>query len=190
MINANYIESARKEFAYYKQLGERTMAQVPDNQLNWQFNPDTNSIATIVKHLSGNMLSRWTDFLTSDGEKSWRKRDDEFENDLNSREEIMKSWEEGWNVLFVALETITPDDLGRTVYIRNMGHTVIEAVNRQIAHYAYHVGQIVHIGKMIQADKWQSLSIPKGQSTNYNKEKFAKPKHRAHFSDASPESSS
>ena len=183
MINLNYLESAKKEFEYYKQLGERAMAQIPDTQLNWQFNSDTNSVATIVKHLSGNMLSRWTDFLTSDGEKEWRKRDEEFENDINSRNEILKKWNEGWGVLFNTLNSLTVDDLEKTIYIRNMGHRVVEAVNRQIAHYAYHVGQIVHIAKMIQGEKWQSLTIPKGKSGTFNVEKFSLPKRQAHFSE-------
>jgi hypothetical protein len=183
MINSNYLDSARKEFEYYKQLGERTMAQIPDDKLNWQFNTETNSVATIVKHLWGNMLSRWTDFLTSDGEKVWRKRDEEFENDINTREAIMKKWDEGWTILLNTIKSLTADDLGKTVYIRNMGHTVVEAINRQIAHYAYHIGQIVHIGKMIQDDQWKSLSIPRGKSASFNADKFAKPKREAHFSD-------
>lgn len=183
MINLNYLESAKKEFEYYKKLGERAMNQIPDEKLNWQFNSDTNSIATIVKHLWGNMLSRWTDFLTSDGEKGWRKRDEEFENDINSREAMLKKWEEGWQVLFRSLHSLSVEDLEKTVYIRNMGHSVVEAINRQIAHYAYHVGQIVHIAKMIQGDKWQSLTIPKGKSGTFNAEKFSQPKRQAHFSE-------
>ena len=183
MNGSNYLESSKKEFEYYKQLGERTMAQVPDDKLNWQFNESTNSIATIVKHLWGNMLSRWTDFLTTDGEKEWRKRDEEFENDVDSREAVMKLWNEGWDTVLNTMRSLTEADLEKTVYIRNMGHTVVEAINRQIAHYAHHVGQIVHIGKMIQGDQWQSLSIPKGKSASYNAEKFSKPKHQAHFSD-------
>lgn len=183
MINQNYLDSAKKEFAYYKQLGERAMAQVPDERLTWEFNSGTNSIGTIVKHLWGNMLSRWTDFLNSDGEKEWRKRDEEFENDLGTRDAIMKKWEEGWNCLFDSMKSLTAEDLEKTTYIRNSGHTVVEAINRQVAHYAYHVGQIVHIAKMIQGDGWQSLSIPKGKSSSYNNEKFAQPKRREHFND-------
>ena len=172
----------RKSSNIISNWGERSMAQVPDDKLNWQFNETTNSIATIVKHLWGNMLSRWTDFLTTDGEKEWRKRDDEFENDIDSREAVMRMWNEGWDILLNTMRSLTIDDLEKTVYIRNMGHTVVEAINRQIAHYAHHVGQVVHIGKMIQGDQWQSLSIPKGKSASFNAEKFSKPKHQGHFS--------
>jgi hypothetical protein len=129
------------------------------------------------------MLSRWTDFLTSDGEKEWRERDDEFTADLNSRQDMMVKWEEGWGCLFAALNSLTVGDLSREVYIRNMGHSVVEAINRQLAHYAYHVGQIVLIGKIQLGDSWLSLSIPKGKSGEYNQEKFAKPKRKQHFTD-------
>ena len=176
-----YLESARKQFEYYKQLGEKTFAQVPDEALFWQYNPESNSIATIVKHLWGNMLSRWTDFLTSDGEKEWRQRDAEFENDLSSREEMLQKWDEGWTCFFKALDSLREEDLERIVYIRNMGHTVMEAINRQLAHYPYHVGQIVFIGKMVKDSGWTSLSIPRNQSGAYNADKFSQPRHREHF---------
>lgn len=178
----DFLESALKQFEYYKLLGEKSFAQVSDEQLFWQYNQDSNSIATIVKHLWGNMMSRWTDFLTTDGEKEWRNRDDEFENDIHSREEIMKLWNEGWNCLFNAINPLQEEDLGKIVYIRNMGQTVTEAINRQLAHYPYHIGQIVYIARMTAKD-WKSLSIPKGQSNDYNKEKFARPKRRQHFTD-------
>lgn len=176
-----YLTSARKQFEYYKQLGEKTFAQLPDEALFWQYNPESNSIATIVKHLWGNMLSRWTDFLTSDGEKAWRERDAEFENDISSRGEMLQKWEEGWACFFKALDSLREEDLQRIVYIRNMGHTVMEAINRQLAHYPYHVGQIVFIGKMAKDSGWTSLSIPKGQSGTYNAGKFSQPKRREHF---------
>jgi Protein of unknown function (DUF1572) len=179
----DYLESALKQFEYYKMLGEKTIAQVSDEQLFWQFNPECNSIGSIVKHLWGNMLSRWTDFLTTDGEKSWRDRDAEFENDLKTRADVLEKWEAGWSCLFEALRPLTEADLGREIYIRNMGHSVTEAINRQLAHYAYHVGQIVFIGKMVRNDQWMSLSIPRGNSEVYNAEKFAQPKHKEHFTD-------
>ena len=180
MIN-NYLDSARKQFEYYKMLGEKTFGQLADDQLFIQFNEESNSIATIVKHLWGNMLSRWTDFLTTDGEKASRERDAEFENDIKDKVELMEKWNQGWDCLFNALDALTPDQLDKTIYIRNMGHTVMEAINRQLAHYPYHVGQIVFIGKMLNNGKWQSLSIPRGNSQQYNHEKFSQPKHDEHF---------
>jgi len=183
-VSSSYLNSIRKQFEYYKQLGEKTFAQLPDEKLFWQYNPESNSVATIVKHLWGNMLSRWTDFLTSDGEKEWRQRDAEFENDIQSKEELMQKWKEGWACLFAAIDSLTAEDLDRIVHIRNIGHTVVEALNRQLAHYSYHVGQIVFLGKMIQNEEWSSLSIPRGQSEAYNAEKFSKSKHRGHFTDS------
>ncbi|HNA56804.1 MAG TPA: DUF1572 domain-containing protein [Chitinophagales bacterium] len=179
----DYISSVKNQFEYYKMLGEKTFTQVSDEQLFWKFNEESNSIATIVKHLSGNMLSRWTDFFTSDGEKEWRKRDEEFENDIQNREDMLKVWNEGWNCLYHVIDHLTADDLEKIIYIRNQGHSVVEAINRQLAHYPYHVGQIVFIGKMVMDEKWKSLSIPKGNSKAFNKEKFDKPKERRHFTD-------
>lgn len=178
-----YLSSARKQFAYYKLLGEKTFAQLSDEELFWQHNADTNSVATIVKHLWGNMRSRWTDFLTSDGEKAWRDREAEFDNDMRSREAMLAQWEEGWACLFAALDGLTDTDLERIIHIRNEGHTVLEAINRQLAHYPYHVGQIVHIGKMLRGGEWKSFSIPRGGSASFNAEKFSKPRHRGHFTD-------
>ncbi|EAY24978.1 DUF1572 family protein [Microscilla marina] len=180
----NYLESAQKQFEYYKLLGEKTMAQLSDEELFWQANESSNSVAIIGKHLWGNMRSRWSDFLTSDGEKEWRNRDAEFEADIKNREELMQKWEEGWQTVFEALASITVDNFDTTVYIRNMGHTITEAVNRQMAHYAYHIGQLVFLGKLLKGKQWQSLSIAKGKSQVYNQEKFAKPKHREHFTQA------
>ncbi len=182
-MTSEYLHSVKQLFRYYKVLGEKTFDQVNDEQLHYQYNGDSNSMSTIVKHLWGNMMSRWTDFLTADGEKEWRERDAEFYNDINSREDMMSLWNEGWNCLFGALDQLSGGDLTREVFMRNQGHTVIEAINRQLAHYAYHVGQIVYLGKMLTADHWQSLSIPKGQSKAYNAEKFAQPKRRKHFTD-------
>ncbi|RVT75391.1 DUF1572 domain-containing protein [Flavobacterium sufflavum] len=182
-MDINYLESAKKQFEYYKILGDKTFAQIPDEKLFWKFNDESNNIAIIIKHLSGNMLSRWTDFLNSDGEKEWRQRDAEFENDIKTKEELIQKWNEGWDCLFKALNALKEKDLSKTIYIRNQGHSVTEAINRQLAHYPYHVGQIVFIGKMICNEKWTSLSIPKGNSTNYNAEKFSKPKHNEHFTE-------
>lgn len=179
----DYLDSVKKQFEYYKLLGEKTFAQLTDEQLFYQVNPESNSIATIVKHLWGNMLSRWTDFLHADGEKEWRNRDAEFENDIITRQALLDKWDAGWKCLFDALNGLTADDLGTIIYIRNMGHTVAEAINRQLAHYPYHVGQIVFIGKMVCDEGWASLSIPKGQSTEYNADKFSQPKRKAHFTD-------
>ena len=182
-MKTDYLNSIKKQFEMYKVLGEKAMAQVPDDKLFWQYNDDSNSIATIVKHISGNMLSRWTDFLTTDGEKEWRNREAEFDSDIKSRDALMALWNEGWACLFTAVDQLTEEDLERIVYIRNMGHTVTEAINRQLTHYPYHVGQIVFIAKMTCGNNWASLSIPRGDSQKYNEEKFAKPKHQEHFAD-------
>lgn len=182
-MNIDYLESVKKQFEYYKLLGEKTMAQLDDDQLFYQYNEESNSIATIVKHLSGNMLSRWTDFLNSDGEKEWRNRDSEFENDIRSREQLLEVWNKGWDCLFEAIQPLNHEDLNKIVYIRNQGHSVVEAINRQLAHYPYHIGQMVFLGKMLAKNGWQSLSIPKGSSASFNEKKFAEPKHRAHFTD-------
>lgn len=182
-MNSDYLQSTTKQFEYYKMLGDKTIAQLPDDKLFWQYNQECNSIATIVKHLYGNMLSRWTDFLTTDGEKEWRNRDAEFENDLNSKELVLELWEEGWKCLFTTLNTLTEEDFSKTIYIRNQGHSVVEAINRQLAHYPYHIGQIVYIGKMICNEKWVSFSIPKGNSKTFNAEKFAKEKRKEHFTE-------
>lgn len=179
----DYLASIKKQFTYYKMLGDDTFAQLSDAQIFYQFNEESNSIATIVKHLWGNMLSRWTDFLTTDGEKEWRQRDAEFENDIVSRQEMLTKWNEGWKCLFDALDGLSHEDLTKDIYIRNQGHTVTEAINRQLAHYPYHVGQIVFLGKMLCNTQWKSLSISKGNSKNFNDDKFAQPKQKQHFTD-------
>src|SRR4051812_21310298 len=181
---SDYLQSTRKHFEYYKSLGDRTFEQLTDEALFWQYNDDSNSIATIVKHLSGNMRSRWTDFLTSDGEKDWRNRDAEFEQQTDSREALLAAWQQGWDCLFAALDALTEADLGKEVFIRNMGQPVVDAINRQLAHYPYHIGQVVFIARMLCGESWSSLSIPRGNSQEYNQEKFAQPKHTEHFTDA------
>lgn len=170
-------------FQYYKELGEKAMAQVEDRALGHAPDSKSNSIAVIVKHLSGNMLSRWTDFLTTDGEKEWRQRDAEFEEEIPDRDTLMATWEKGWQCLFQALHTLTADDMQRIVYIRNMGQTVEDAILRQLAHYAYHVGQIVYLSRWLNEGDWTSLSIPRGRSTQYNVDKKAGGIRVEHFTD-------
>lgn len=182
-METDYLNSIRKQFAYYKQLGDKTFEQLKEEDFFWQFNAESNSIAVIVKHLWGNMLSRWTDIFTTDGEKEWRQRDTEFENDLENREAVISKWNEGWKRLFETLNGLKEDDLEKIIYIRNEGHTVLEALNRQLAHYPYHVGQIVFLGKMMRNENWKSLSIPRNSSDDYNREKFSGERKRAHFTD-------
>ncbi len=180
---SNFLESAIKQFEYYKMLGEKTFSQLAEEQLFWQYNEESNSVAIIVNHLSGNMLSRWTDFLETDGEKAWRNRDNEFENEITTKIQMVEKWELGWNCLFYTLRSLSEMDLDKVIYIRNQGHTVTEAINRQLAHYPYHIGQIVFIGKMVNAKNWKSLSIEKKGSKNYNIKKFSKAKNKTHFTD-------
>lgn len=182
-MELNYLDSARKQFEYYKSLGDKTIAQLDEREVFWQFNEESNSVAITVNHLWGNMLSRWTDFLTADGEKEWRNRDLEFESVIQSKVELLEKWEAGWKCLFDALDSINEDNFNAEILIRNQRHTIVEAVNRQMMHYAYHVGQIVYVGRMIKGKAWQSLSIPKGKSTDYNKEMFSKGAHGGHFTD-------
>ena len=170
-------------FEYYKSLGEKAMAQITDEALFQMPDEKSNSISVIVKHLHGNMLSRWTDFLTTDGEKEWRDRDSEFEETIETREEVMKQWNEGWACVFSALATLQPEDFDKTVYIRNMGQTVLEAIMRQMAHYAYHLGQIVYLARLFNEGDWKTLTIPKRGSAAYNKEKNAPGKRIEHFTE-------
>jgi hypothetical protein len=179
----SYLESVKKQFRYYKMLGEKAMEQLEPEQLFMSVNDDTNSIAVIVKHLSGNMLSRWTDFLTTDGEKETRNRDAEFENDLATKEQVLNTWNVGWECFLGALESLQPEQLSEIIYIRNEGHTVIEAINRQLAHYPYHVGQIVFYAKQLKNTEWNSLSIPKNKSNSYNADKFAQEKTIKNFTE-------
>jgi hypothetical protein len=182
-MSIQYLDSAKRQFLMYKQLGEKALAQIDDQDLSWQANDDSNSIVIIIKHMWGNMLSRWTDFLTTDGEKPWRQRDAEFENDGLDRATLLKKWEEGWQCLFDALNSISDNDLEKIIYIRNEGHTILEAINRQIAHYSYHVGQIVYISKLRSKAAWKSLSIPRNKSDEYNAGKFSQEKQKRNFTD-------
>ena len=179
----SYLVSVIKQFEYYKSLGDKTFNQLTFEEILWKSDEDSNSISIVVKHIAGNMLSRWSNFLTEDGEKPWRNRDTEFDDTYTSYEDLIASWESGWTCLFSALKALKNEDLERIIYIRNEGHTVIEAINRQLAHYPYHIGQIVFLGRLLKRDEWQSLSIPKGNSSKYNEEKFNKEKERRHFTD-------
>lgn len=180
-MKENYLQNLRQLFEYYQMLGDKTFVQLDEEQIFWQANSDSNSVAIIVKHLWGNMLSRWTDFLTSDGEKEWRDREAEFESDIADMAELKAKWAEGWACLFTALDSINEENMDSLIYIRNQGHTIIEAANRQLTHYAYHVGQIVFLAKLIKGEEWKSLSIPKGQSKAYNEAKFAEEKRKENF---------
>lgn len=213
-VSEDFLRSANRQFLYYKTLGEKAIEQLDPEQLFISLNENTNSIETIVKHLHGNMLSRWTDFLTTDGEKEWRNRDNEFDESTNiklvetshpeldsgsqemlnqvqydiiliqnKKTELLKKWNEGWDCLFKTLNELKPEQLSQIIYIRNEGHTVLEAINRQLAHYPYHVGQIVFYAKLLKKTEWNSLSIPKNKSTDYNADKFSKDKSRKHFTD-------
>ncbi|MEO5906589.1 MAG: DinB family protein [Saprospiraceae bacterium] len=177
------ITNTIKLFEYYKSLGENAIDQISDEALLWAPDVKSNSIHVIIKHLHGNMLSRWTDFLTTDGEKNWRNRDGEFEETNETREQILLEWNEGWDCVFNALNQLTPDDLSKIVYIRNIGQSADEAIMHQLTHYAYHVGQIVYLARLANEGDWKSLTIPKGESVSFNQEKFGLEKREEHFTD-------
>ncbi|MDZ4748910.1 MAG: DUF1572 family protein [Saprospiraceae bacterium] len=183
MINETTLKNTISVFQYYKMLGEKAIAQIDDDALFYTPDEKSNSISVIVKHLHGNMLSRWTDFLTTDGEKEWRKRDEEFEEEMITREALMKLWEEGWACVLSTLNTLAPTDMHKTIYIRNMGQSVLEAIMRQLAHYAYHIGQIVYLARLFNEGDWKTLTIPKGGSAAYNREKSAPGKRVEHFTE-------
>jgi hypothetical protein len=168
-FTTSYIQDSLSLFRYYKRLAERAMEQVSDKQLFAAIDKEANSIAVIVKHMAGNMLSRWTDFLTTDGEKPTRDRDSEFVETSTTRKELMALWEVGWTRVFAAIEPLTETDLGRTVTIRGEAHSVMQAINRQLAHYPHHVGQIVLLAKHFACDHWQSLSVPRNKSADFNR---------------------
>jgi hypothetical protein len=170
-LNTSYLQDSIGLFHYYKKLAERAMAQCPDEALFITLDPESNSIAIIVKHLAGNMRSRWLDFLTTDGEKPDRNRDTEFETPPTTRAQLTEMWERGWKYVFDALEPLTEADLTRTVTIRTEPHSVMQAINRQIAHYAHHIGQILFLAKHLtftKTGKWESLSVPRGKSADMN----------------------
>jgi hypothetical protein len=168
-FTTSYIQDSVAIFRYYKRLGERAMEQVSEAQLFETLDDEGNSIAVIVKHMAGNMRSRWTDFLTTDGEKPDRNRDSEFVDPPATREALTKLWDDGWARLFSAIEPLTDDDLTRTITIRGEAHSVMQAINRQVAHYPHHVGQIVLLAKHFCCDEWQSLSVPRKGSAEFNR---------------------
>jgi len=168
-FTTSYLEDALGVFRNYKRLAEGAMKQVSDEQLYTVLDPEMNSIAVIVKHMAGNMCSRWTDFLTSDGEKPWRDRDCEFELPPEGRAALMELWERGWATMFAAIEPLTEADLIRKVTIRGEAHSVMQAINRQLAHYPYHCGQIVFLAKHLRSADWKSLSVPRGHSQEFNR---------------------
>ena len=170
MTELGFLKSIDRQFRYYKSLGEKAMSQIGDEQLFYQPHEDANSIGTIVKHMWGNMLSRWTNFLTEDGEKPWRHRDDEFENTALTRTQLLQLWEEGWKVLLDTLTALKEEELTKTITIRSQPLGVVDAINRQLAHYASHIGQIVYLGRWIKKENWITLSIPRGHSEKYNAE--------------------
>jgi len=164
----NFLDDSIARFRSYKRLGERAMEQLDNHQMHWRSDPEGNSVVILVKHLAGNMRSRWSDYLASDGEKPDRNRDGEFVDDFESREQLMAVWEQGWRTLFETLEALDESDLERSAPIRGQDHTVIDAILRQLAHYAYHVGQIVQLARMQKGpDAWQTLSIARGKSDEY-----------------------
>ncbi|MGG8497466.1 DUF1572 family protein [Tenacibaculum sp. TC6] len=167
-----YIENSIAQFKSYKKVADKTLSQLQEKDIHWKYNEESNSIASIIIHMSENMQSRWTDFFTSDGEKEWRNRDNEFEEQLISKEELINRWEKGWNCLFDALLSLNSENFNTPVIIRNKKVKLIESITRQIAHYPYHIGQIAYIGKMILNTQWQSASIPKGKSKEFIQAQF------------------
>ena len=180
-MDTSFLKSSILQFKYHKELGEKTIEQIPEAQLSYKLNSETNNINTIVKHLSGNMVSRWSEFLNSDGEKEWSDTDDEFIDTIKTKAELINIWNQGWNVLFDTLENLKNEDLNKISFIRNQGHTVVECIHRQLCHYSYHIGQIVMIGRVICGEKWKTLSIQKGESKQYNSLKFSNKKEVKNF---------
>lgn len=173
-LGTEYLQTAIKRLRYYKTLGEKTFEQLSDADFHKRSNDTCNSIAVIIQHMHGNMMSRWTNFLTEDGEKAWRLRDAEFEVHYQPKQQLLTMWEEGWSRFLSTLASLKEEDLLKTVTIRQEPLTVIDAINRQLAHYPYHIGQIIHIGKIIKDESWKNLSIEKGKSDAYNKSEGVK----------------
>jgi hypothetical protein len=167
-LGEEYLSTVIRRLKYYKELGEKTFEQIEEKDFHWQPSSESNSIAVIIQHLSGNMLSRWTNFLTEDGEKNWRDRDDEFEVHTYSRQQLIDLWSKGWTCFLDTLSLLKDEDLLKTIYIRDETLSAIDAISRQLAHYPYHIGQIVYIGRLIKNNEWKSLSIPKKGSQQYN----------------------
>lgn len=173
-LGNEYLKIVQERFESVKNLGDKTISQLSEEDIHWKLNEASNSIAIIAKHLSGNMISRWSNFLTSDGEKTYRNRDREFEDDIPTKQEMITIWEKGWKTLLDTLNGLESEDLLKNITIRGEKHTVLEAIERQMAHYAYHVGQIVYIGKQLKGENWESLSIPKGKSEEYLQQQLKK----------------
>ncbi|MBC7947535.1 MAG: DUF1572 family protein [Chitinophagaceae bacterium] len=167
-LGKEFLETAIRRLKYYKDLGDKTFAQLNDADFYFQPNSESNSIAIIIQHMTGNMLSRWTNALTEDGEKDWRRRDEEFTTHDYSKEQLIGIWEEGWNCFISALSSFQEEDLLKTIHIRQESLSLVDAINRQLAHYPYHIGQIIYVGRMIKDGEWKNLSIQKGQSQQYN----------------------
>lgn len=183
MPNNTYLESVKKQMLYYKTIAEKAMDQLEEEQLFLALNENTNAISTIIQHISGNMLSRWTNFLTTDGEKEWRNRDAEFQVVIKTKEDLLSQWNKGWDCYFNAVNGLSLEQLSTIIYIRNEGQTAMDSINRQLAHYSYHIGQIVFYAKMLKQTEWTSLSIPKNNSDSYNADKFSKEKSIKNFTD-------
>jgi hypothetical protein len=173
-IGKEFLQTVIRRVKYYKDLGDKTFEQLGDKDFHYQPNEESNSIAVIIQHMAGNMLSRWTNVLTEDGEKQWRQRDDEFAVHDYSKQQLMEIWEQGWKCFLDALGSLGENDLLKTIYIRQEGLTVVDAINRQLAHYPYHIGQVVYIGRLIKDHAWKNLSIPKNGSTQYNQDEKVK----------------
>ena len=183
LIDTHPLYGASRLLKYYKMMTEKAITRITGEQLRTAQQPGLNSVAVLMQHLAGNFLSRWTNFRTEDGEKPWRNRDSEFEDDFESEKELMDYWEKGWNCLFDAIQSIREDEIHDIIYIRNEGHTILEAIERQLAHVAYHTGQIVYICKVFAGDEWKSLTIPKGKTEEYNRKKFSEKKSRGIYRD-------
>ena len=173
-MGIEFLKSTTKRLSYYKELGDKTFEQLDEADFHFQPNKTSNSIAVIIQHTAGNMLSRWTDFLTSDGEKEWRNRDTEFEELHLTKQALIDLWQKGWNCLLNSLNLLTEADLLKTIYIRSEGLSAIDAINRQLAHYPYHVGQIIYLAKIIKNENWHNLSIAKGHSAKFNQQMQSK----------------
>ncbi len=173
-LGNEFLKSTIKRLSYYKELGDKTFEQLSDADFHFQPNEESNSIAIIIQHVAGNMLSRWTDFLTTDGEKEWRNRDVEFEEQQLTKQQLLDLWQKGWDCCFDTLNSLTEEDLLKTIYIRSEGLLAVDAINRQLAHYPYHVGQIIYGAKIIKNKDWQNLSIAKNNSEIFNLQMKAK----------------
>lgn len=177
-VLAEVITSAINSFRANKGWSDKAIVQLPDDKLHVSLDDNTNSVAVIMKHVAGNLKSRWTDFLTTDGEKPWRNRDDEFVDSFSNRDDVLNFWEEGWACLFETLESLHPEDLAKTVTIRGEPHTVPLAIHRSLAHCGYHVGQIIMVARILAGDSWETITIPRGQSSSYNKSVWGKGHYR------------